>query len=132
MGKIVTVVIGGAVFLAAFVAAQVFFVAGKPQTPQDVQTQVEKEVASVKPTLPKDIGPAVTWFDIEAQWQTIVYKYKVHVPREVVVAKKKELEAQVKGSMLLGAAKFLMPKEVKMKYELYDDGGSFIYTLDID
>jgi hypothetical protein len=132
MGKILTIVIGGAVFLAAFVGAQVFFAAAKPMTPREVQAQIEREVARAKTTLPKDCGPNVTWFDVEAEWHTIVYKYKSHVPREVVVAKKKELEALMKNSTMLAAAKFLMPKDVKVKYEFYDDGGQFIYTLDID
>ena len=132
MSRVLPILIGGALFIGAFIAAQAFFVVGRPQTPQQQQAQLEKEVASVKTTLPKDIGAAVTWYDVEAQWQTIVYKYKIHAPRDVVVAKKKELEAQVKGSMMLGAAMFLMPKDVKMKYELYDDSGSFIYTLDLD
>lgn len=132
MGKILTVVIGGAVFIAAFVAAQVLSGAAKPQTPQELQAQIEKEVADLKPTLPREVHPIVTWFDVEARWHTIVYKYKVRAPREVIVAKKKELETQLKGSLLLGAATMMMPKDVKMLYELYDGGGDYLYTLDLD
>ena len=131
MGKLLTVVVGGAVFVAAFVAAQTAFNA-KPQSPQELQAQVEKEVADLKTTLPREVHPIVTWFDVEARWHTIVYKYKVRAPREVIVAKKKELETQLKGSLMLGAATMLMPKDVKMLYELYDGGGSYIYTLDLD
>jgi hypothetical protein len=96
MGKILTVVIGGAVFVAVFGASLVFFGAAKPQAPQEVQAQVEKEVADLKPTLPREVHPIVTWFDVEARWHTIVYKYKIRAPREVIVAKKKELETQLR------------------------------------
>jgi hypothetical protein len=132
MGKVLTVVVGAVLFAAAFVGAGVFFTGAHPQSPQEAQAQLEKDVAAVKKSLPQDYGPAVTWFDAEAQWHTIVYKYKIHAPREVVVAKKKELEAQLKSSMLLQTAMYMMPKDVKMKYEMYDDGGHFIYTLDLD
>ena len=77
MGKILMVAGGGAVFVAVFVASLVCFGAAKPQTPQEVQAQVEKEVADLKPTLPREVHPIVTWFDVEARWHTIVYKYKV-------------------------------------------------------
>lgn len=132
MGKIWTVIVAGCLFLGTFVVAEVVSVASRPATPQEIQAQIEKDVAQIKPTLPKDEGDYVTWFDVDAQWQTIVYKYKIHAPREIVVSKKKDLEGQLKGSLVLGAAKMLMPKGVKMKFELYDDGGGYIYSIDGD
>jgi len=132
MGKVLSLATGGVAFLLAFVASLVFFSPGHPQTPQEAQAQLERDVAGIKKTLPQECGPSVTWFDAEARWHTIVYKYKVRIPREVIVANKKQLEAQLKSSMVLGAAKFMMPSNAKMICELYDDGGGYIYTLDLD
>jgi hypothetical protein len=130
MGKAGVAIVAVCVFLATFVVAEVVSWAAHEPTPHEIQEQIEKEVAQVKPTLPKDEGDYVTWFDIDSEWQTIVYKYKIHADRSLVVAKKKDLEAQIKGSMLLGAAKMMMPKGVKTRFELYDNGGSYIYALD--
>jgi hypothetical protein len=132
MRKIATVIVAGCLFLGTFVVAEVISLSSKPQTPQEVQAEVEKQAAEIRKTLPKDEGGYVTWFDCEAEWHTIVYKYKIHAPRSLVVSKKKDIEAQLKGSMLLGAAKWMMPKDVKTRFELYDDSGSYIYTLDTD
>ncbi len=132
MGKILTVAVGSVAFVLAFVASLAFFSPGRPQTPQEAQAQLEKDVAGIKKTLPQECGPSVTWFDVEARWHTIVYKYKVRIPREVIVANKKQLESQLKSSMVLGAAKFMSPGNAKMICELYDDGGGYIYTLDLD
>ena len=132
MGKLAAVVLAGCICLAAFVVVEVVSLTARPPTPHEIQVQLEQDVAQLKPTLPQDEGPLVTWFDVEAEWQTMVYKYKVHAQRDLVVAKKKELESQLKGSMVLGAAKMMMPKGVKVKYELYDDRGAYIYTLDLD
>jgi hypothetical protein len=130
MRKITTVIVAGCIFLGTFVVAEVVSVASKPATPQEIQAQIEKEAAEIKKTLPRDEGEYVTWYDIDTSWQTLIYKYKIHAPREVVVGKKKELEQQLKGSMMLGAAKWMMPKGVKLRFELYDDGGGFIYSID--
>jgi hypothetical protein len=132
MSRLALALVVGAVFLATFVVGEVVSISSRPKTPQEIQAELEKDVAEVRKTLPKEEGDVVTWFDVEAQWQTIVYKYKIHAPRELVVQKKKELEAQMKNNMMLGAAKMMMPKGVKMKHELYDGGGSYIYTLDLD
>ncbi len=132
MGKIVTTAAGGVAFVLAFAASLVFFSPGRPQTPQDAQAELEKNVASLKKTLPQECGPSVTWFDVEARWHTMVYKYKVHIPREVLVANKKQLESQLKSNMVLGAAKMMMPGNAKMICELYDGGGGYVYTLDLD
>lgn len=132
MGKIGAIVIFGCVALGTFVVAEVVSFTSKPPTPQEIQAEIEKDVADVRKTLPQNQGDAVTWFDAEAEWQTIVYKYKIHAPREVVVAKRQEIESQTKGNLMLKAAKAMMPKGVHLKAELYDDGGSIIYTLDLD
>jgi hypothetical protein len=132
MGKIWTVVIFVCVLLGTFVVAEVVAVTSRPQTPQEIQAEVEKQVAEVRPTLPRNEGDLVTWFDVEARWHTIVYKYKIHAPREVVIEKKKDIESQTKGNLALGAAKMMMPKGVHLQAELYDDNGSFIYNIDLD
>jgi len=130
MGKIGIVIVAGCLCLGTFVVAELVSLSYRPATPHEIQAQIEKEAAEIKKTLPKEEGEYVTWFDIDTEWQTLVYKYKIHAPREVVVAKKKELEGQLKSSMLIGAAKWMMPKGVKMKFELYDDGGGYIYSID--
>ncbi|HVS39469.1 MAG TPA: hypothetical protein VMS17_28180 [Gemmataceae bacterium] len=126
------IVLFACVGLGTFAVAEVAFFAARPKSPQELQVEIEKQVAEVKATLPQKEGDLVTWLDIEARWQTIVYKYKIHAPRDLVVAKKKDIESQTKGSLMLGAAKMMMPKGVHLEAELYDDYGSYIYTLDLD
>ena len=132
MGKIGAIVVFGCVTLATFVVAEVVTFTSKPQTPQEIQAEIEKQAVEIRKTLPQSQGDVVTWYDIEARWQTIVYKYRIHAPRDLVVARRQEIESQTKGSIMLTAAKAMMPKGVHLKAELYDDGGSFIYTLDLD
>ncbi len=132
MGKIGAVIVFGCVALGTFVVAEVVAFNSRPQTPQEIQAEIEKDVAEIRKTLPQNEGDRVTWFDAEARRQTIVYKYKIHAPRELVVEKRKDIEAQMKGSMMLAAAKAMMPKGVHLEAELYDDGGSLIYSMDLD
>ena len=132
MGKIATIVVFGCVVLGTFAAAEVISFVSRPQTPREIQAEIEKQVAEIRPTLPRNEGDLVTWFDVEARWQTIVYKYKIHAPRDIVVAKKKDIESSVKGNLMLGAAKAMMPKGVHLQAELYEDDGSFIYNMDLD
>jgi hypothetical protein len=132
MGNAVKVAIAGGVFLAVFLLSQVFFYAARPRSPEETQAELEQQVASLKQTLPQKVHPIVTWFDVEAGQQTIIYKYKIHAPRAQVMAKRTDLEEQMKGSWAGWAAKLTLPRGVDVKCELYDDNGSYMFSLDLE
>jgi hypothetical protein len=132
MGKVVMIVLGVGAFAGAFAAFQAGMILARPQTPKEVQAQLEKDVASIKQTLPQKVHPLVTWFDVEAGRQTIIYKYKIHAPREVVLAKRTQMETELKNSGTISAARALVPKGVRLRCELYDEHQSFLYGIDLD
>src|SRR5262249_25123951 len=132
MGNLVKVAIAGGVFLAVFLVSQLFFLAARPRSPQETQAELEKQVASVKQTLPMQVHPIVTWFDVEAAPQTVIYKYKIHAPRAQVMARRAEMEEQMKGSMAGWLAKLTLPSGTSIQCELYDENGSYLYRLDLD
>ncbi len=132
MGNVAKVVLGLVAFAGAFVAMQVCTSLARPQTPKEIQAQIEKEVAEIKPTLPKKVHPVVTWFDIEAGKQTIIYKYKIDAPREVILNKRADMEAELKKGLTGWAAQMMMPRGVKMRCELYDMQQNYLYAIDLD
>src|SRR6185295_18526872 len=67
----------------------------KPLTTEERRAQLDDMVAGVKPTLPMKVHPLVTWFDIKAEKDMIVYKYKIHVQRNNVVSKRGQMEAEL-------------------------------------
>ena len=132
MGKVAKVVAGGGVFLGSFVVFQMFSGCMRPPTPQETQAQLDKEVAKLKPTLPKKVHPMVTWFDVESGPQTIIYKYKIHAPRSTVMAKRADMEKEMKNSSMIGLAKLMLPKGTKIQCDLYDEREAFLFSLDLD
>jgi hypothetical protein len=42
------------------------------------------------------------------------------------------MERELKASVLLGAAKLFMPSGVKMQCDLYDQNGSFMFSINCD
>jgi hypothetical protein len=132
MGKLGKILLVVGIFVAVFAGSQVFFVVGKPQTPEEVQAQLEKQVASLKPTLPQKVHPLVTWFDVEAEPQTIVYKYKVDASYSSLQAKEDEMKSQMKGSWAGWAATIMLPRGVKAKCKIYDQYQNYVFSLDLN
>jgi hypothetical protein len=120
-----------AVFLAAFGGFQAYSALSRPRTPQEIQAQLERDVANLKETLPQKVHPMVTWFDVEAGQQTIIYKYQIHASRSAVMAKRKELEEQMAHSPLVWAAMLMLPSDVKAQCDLYDDNKSYMFSIDL-
>src|SRR5262249_34979876 len=108
------------------------FVLDKPQSPEEVQAQLEKQVASLKPTLPQKVHPMVTWFDVEAEPQTIIYKYKVEASYSTLQAKEAEMKEQMKGSWAGWAATMMLPRGVKAKCKIYDQNKNYVFSLDLN
>jgi hypothetical protein len=127
----VKVLIAVVVFVGAFVGSQAFYKMTRTRTPQEIQAQVEQDVASLKPTLPQEVHPLVTWFDIEAGPQTMIYKYKVKAPRATIVAKRAEMEAEMAHGFTSWAITMMLPRDVHAQAELYDQNGKYVYTLDL-
>jgi hypothetical protein len=119
----------GAVVFATFLATQTLF---RPKTQKEIQADLERDVANLKKTLPQEVHPLVTWFDVEAGRQTIIYKYKIKAPRSVIMNKREEMERDLKGSVAVAAAKFMLPRGVKMRCDLFDQRGTFLFGIDCD
>jgi hypothetical protein len=132
MGNAAKVAIAGGVFLAVFLASQAFLYVARPKTPQETQAELEEQVASMKKSLPQKVHPIVTWFDVEAGPQTIIYKYKIDAPRAQILAKREEMEEQMKHGLMGWAVKMMMPSGVSARCELYDEHGSYLYSIDLD
>ena len=132
MGSVGKVALVGGIFVAVFVASQAFFLVGHEQTPEEKQAQLEKQVASLKETLPQKVHPIVTWFDVEAGDQTIIYKYQVEVPRSALMNKEDEMREQMKNSWAGWACTLMLPRGVKAKAKLYDENKNYAYTLDLN
>jgi hypothetical protein len=128
--NLIKIVGGVGVFAAAFLVAQLFF--RPPPSPKEVQAQVDEEVAKLKPTLPQKVHPMVTWFDVESGPRTIIYKYQIHAARTTVMSKREEMEAEMKKSPMIWAAKLMMPQGVSMRCELYDDNRDYMFAIDLD
>jgi hypothetical protein len=129
MGTAVKFMAIGGVFFATFLCTQTLL---RPKTPKEIQANLERDVAKIKATLPQKVHPMVTWFDVEAGRQTIVYKYKLHASRAVILSKRSEMEKELKSSLTIGAAKLLMPSGVRMQCDLYDEHGTFLFGIDLD
>ena len=130
MSNVIKIVGGVGIFAMAFLVAQLVF--RPPPTPKEIQAQVDEEVAQLKPTLPQQVHPMVTWFDVESGPRMIIYKYQIHGSRSAVMSKREELEAEMKKSPVMWAAKMMMPRGVSMRCELYDDNKQFMFAIDLD
>jgi hypothetical protein len=128
--NLIKIVGGVGVFAMAFLVAQLFFRA--PPSAKEVQAQVDEEVARLKPTLPQQVHPMVTWFDVESGPRMIIYKYQLHASRSQVMAKREEMEAELKKSPMIWAAKLMMPQGVTMRCELYDNNRDYMFGIDLD
>ena len=128
-GKIALV---GGLFVAVFVGSQALFVVGRPQTPEEAQAQLEKQVASLKQTLPQKVHPLVTWFDVEAEDQTIIYKYKVEASYSALSSKEDQMREQLKGSWAGWAVTVMLPRGTKAKCKIYDENKTYVFTLDLN
>jgi hypothetical protein len=120
-----------AVFLAAFGGFQAYSVMSRPRTPQEIQAQLERDVANLKGTLPQKVHPMVTWFDVEAGDQTIIYKYQIHASYSAISSKQKQLEEEMAHSPLVWAAMLMLPSDVKAQAKLYDDNKNYVFTIDL-
>jgi hypothetical protein len=129
MGTIAKIAAVTGIFFAVFLGSQTVF---RPKSPKEIQANLERDVAKIKETLPQQVHPLVTWFDVEAGRQTIIYKYKLHAPRALIMNKRREMEKELKSSLTIGVAKFMIPSGVKMQCELYDEHGSFMFSIDLD
>ena len=132
MGNAGKVALVGGIFVAVFVASQALFVLGRPQTPEEAQAQLEKQVASIKQTLPQKVHPMVTWFDVEAEDQTIIYKYQVEAPYSALSSKEADMKEQLKGSWAGWAATMMLPRGVKARCKIYDQNRTYVFTLDLN
>jgi hypothetical protein len=132
MGNAGKVAIVGGIFVAVFVASQALFVLGRPQSPEEAQAQLEKQVASLKETLPQKVHPMVTWFDVEAEDHTIVYKYKVEASYTMLSRKEADMKEQLQGSWAGWAATMMLPSGVKAKCKIYDENKTYVFTLDLN
>jgi hypothetical protein len=117
-------------FVMVFLVAQLFF--RPPPSPREVQAQIDDEVARLKPTLPQDVHLMVTWFDVDSGPRMIIYKYRIHATRSSIMSKREEMEAEMKKSPMIWAAKLMMPKGVSMRCELYDDNKQYMFAIDLD
>jgi hypothetical protein len=121
-----------AVFVGAFFGSQAFYNLSRPLSSKEIKARLEQDVANIKPTLPQDVHPLVTWFDVEARQTTIVYKYRVKAPRSAMLSKRAELEGQMQGSLAVRAALLMLPRGASAQCELYDQNGGYLYTLDLN
>jgi hypothetical protein len=132
MRTVGTIFIGGLIFVGAFVGAQAFFFAGRTQSPEEVQAQLDKEVVALKKNLPQQVDSRVTWFDVETKDRKLIYKDQVAAPRGLVMSKQKELEDQLKQSTMIGLGRMMLPQGVKLRFELYDEEKSYMFSIDLD
>ena len=129
--KILLVVVAAGV---GFLLMQLFLhlPGGAPLTPEQRQAQINEMVDGVKSTLPRKVHPNVTWFDVKAEKDRIVYLYKIHAPRATVMSRRTQMEADLKKSTMAWLAKAAMPSGVGIKCELYDENQSFLYGIVLD
>lgn len=131
MRTVATIVVVIAVFAGVFAGTQGVLYLTRPLSSEELQARIEQDVANLKPTLPQKVHPIVTWFDVEADRHTIVYKYQVHVPRSVLMGKRREMEEQMKGSFTSFAVSMMLPRGAKAQAALYDDDKRYAYTIDV-
>jgi hypothetical protein len=131
VGTFAKVAIVVALFGGAFLGSQALYQASRPLTEKELEAALERQVEQVKPTLPQDVHPMVTWFDVEARGDTIVYKYRVHTTRSALLSKRKELREQMQGSFTSWAVSMMLPRGAKAEAALYDDNGTYAYTVDV-
>jgi len=132
MGKAGKVAVVGGIFVAVFVASQAFYAVGRPQSPEETQAQLEKQVASLKQTLPQKVHPVVTWFDVEAEDQTIIYKYQVEASYSQLSSKEEDMKEQLKGSWAGWLVTMSLPRGVKAKCKIYDQNRTYVFSIDLN
>jgi hypothetical protein len=132
MQTFVKLIAGGMVFIMVFLVSSAFLAPKKPQSRREIQAQIEQEVARLKPTLPQQVHPMVTWIDVEAEPQTIIYKYKVHASRDAILSKRADMEQELKHGWAGWAAKMTLPEGVSMKCEIFDENRSYLFTIEIE
>jgi hypothetical protein len=127
----VKVLLAVAAFAGAFVGSQALYKMSRPRTSQEIQADVDRDVANLKSTLPQDVHPMVTWFDVASGSETIIYKYKVKVPRSALMARRKEMEKELEHGFAGWAVAVMLPRDVHAQAEFYDQNGSYAFTVDI-
>ncbi len=132
MSNYVKIGLAIAAFVGAFVIFQVATTTSKPLTPQEKRDQLDKQVAELKKSLPQKVHPLVTWFDVEAGDDRIIYKYQVEASQSTIVGRKKQMQDELKKSSLVWAAKFMMPSDTKIEIKLYDEKKVYACKLELD
>jgi hypothetical protein len=135
MSKSTKILLAVAAAAGAFILMQVYLnlsSAAVQLTPEEQQARLKQMVAEVKPSLPMQVHPLVTWFDVKSKNSTIIYKYKIHVPGSQLTGKRAQFESALKDSTAAWLAKFALPANTDIDCELYDEEQRYVYTIKIE
>ena len=132
MGNVGKIALVGGIFAAVFAGSQAFMAGSRQLSPKELHEELEKQVASLKPTLPQKVHPIVTWFDADVDDDTVIYKYQVDAPYSALSAKEEEMKQQLKGSWVGWAATAVLPRGAKLRAKIYDQNKNYVFCIDFN
>jgi len=100
--------------------------ANSPCTANLMQAGFGSDVTLLKRMLPRKCGPGVTWFDIEARDNEIIYKYRLELDRDVIESHRLAMRMPLSQQGALFSR--LIGKDVRIRLEIYDRHGEFVFS----